>query len=163
MKVVFVSIALVALTIGIGSAWGLVGSDGDGRTAKRPTHASRIQAARLEAPTFLAEIAKGVATRSGDPTPLSAEFVSTTRQLAVGVDGPDTVDTNEPVFYVVLHGDFVHKYARVPVGQPLPRGSVVAITVDAVSRDILDYSISDKPRAIAQLGHPVALDLGTAG
>ena len=97
-------------------------------------------------PARLALAAQWMAADAGDPSPTRAEYVLTTRAKANRVDNGESVNLpDQPVYYVVMHGNFVAKNAYVPPGRPAPRGTIVGFTVDAETYDVLDFSISDKP------------------
>ena len=108
-------------------------------------------------PPFVAAVAQRIAAIAGDGHPSSAEFVYTTRQAAVGLDG-ETVDSDPPVYLVVLHGNFVYKYARGP--GPPPRGTVLTVTIDAATGDSLDLGLGNGPVAASRLGTVRPLAVG---
>jgi hypothetical protein len=98
-----------------------------------------------------------MAAIAGDARPDSAEFVYTTRQAAVGLDG-EKVDSDQPVYLVVLHGHFVYKYAR-GIGPP-PTGTVLTLTIDAATGDSLDLGLGNGPSGASRLGPVKPLALG---
>jgi hypothetical protein len=125
------------------------------RAARRPRR--RLDHAAVN--TLLTGIAARTAARYGDPNPASAEWVLTSRRAANQVDGGDAVDSNQQVYYIVLHGNFVGKYAYYPAGASPPTGHILAFTIDAATNEPLDLSLSDHPRDIAGLGRPAPLNV----
>jgi hypothetical protein len=108
-------------------------------------------------PPFVPAVAQRMAAIAGNARPDSAEYVYTTRQAAVGLDG-EVVDSNQPVYLVVLHGHFVYRYAR-GIGPP-PTGTVLTLTIDAATGDSLDLGLGNGPSGAARLGPVRPLALG---
>jgi hypothetical protein len=103
-------------------------------------------------PTYVTTSAQTFAMRMGDATPSSAAAVLTTRQAAVRSAMPIDVDSNSPVYLVVLHGQFVDRYARIPPGRPFPTGTTIMFTIDTQTHGILDFGISNQTVDLAPLG-----------
>lgn len=118
------------------------------RASHRAVHAS----ATPQPPAFVGELAARLAAINGDARPASASWVQTTRQTAVSANSQDTVDSNQTVYYVVLHGNFVDKNAYLPVGASPPRGTVLTFTVDVQTQSVLDTSLSDNEPDMARVG-----------
>jgi len=110
-------------------------------------------------PSFVDEIATSVATSLGDPTPATAVSILTTSQAAVSAASGGIVDSDQPVYLAVLTGSFVDNHAYVPPESDAPTGSVVTITVDAATQEILDLSVGDHQVDLSSLGAPATLDL----
>ena len=128
-------------------------------TGGRAGAAGRSQSSPT-APAFLGPLAEPIATRDGDASPTSAEWIATTRQAAMSVDGGDTVDAGgTAVDFVVIQGSFIAKMAFGPNGDDVPTGSVLAFTVDPTSHTVLDLSLNDAVPDLSSLGAPQALVL----
>jgi hypothetical protein len=56
------------------------------------------------------------------------------------------------VWFVVLHGHFKDRNARVPAGQPLPTGRVILFTINKRTHQIMDFGIGNRPPALSSLG-----------
>jgi hypothetical protein len=103
-------------------------------------------------PGWLLPMVTDVVQATGHAHPGQASFVRTTRQAAMSLSGAGRVGSNQPVYYVVVHGQFVDQNAKVPAGKPLPSGAVITFTVDCANRSILDFSIGQTAPNIARLG-----------
>ncbi|MCY0879646.1 MAG: hypothetical protein OWU84_11985 [Firmicutes bacterium] len=93
-------------------------------------------------PAFVVSIAKSLAAKMGDPHPVSAQYVLTTRQRAEWFVARAHVHSNPEVYLVVLCGHFSDPFARVPPGAPTPTGTQIHFTIDPVTHGILDFGIS---------------------
>jgi hypothetical protein len=94
----------------------------------------------------LVEEAINMAASNQDPNPTSAEWVlkdTATIAPAVGLTA-DQGSTNDVEYLVVLHGSFTATGAKVPFGQPLPTGSVLAFTLDPKTHGVLDWTVGDR-------------------
>jgi hypothetical protein len=109
------------------------------------------------ADTVLGQIAQTYATKMGDPTPTSTEYVSTTRQVAVQADGSGTADTNEPVYLVVVKGSFIDKSAFGDGGAP-PEGSVLTLVVDVSDYQVVDVGVESVPPTLSGVGATTTLN-----
>jgi hypothetical protein len=80
-------------------------------------------------------------------------YVRTTRQAAEKVASGDWVDSDQPVYLVLLRGNFVDYYAHglYRTRDDFPRGRVITFTVDE-SHGILDFGIGDKEPELSKLG-----------
>jgi hypothetical protein len=105
------------------------------------------------------QLVKNFASANGDATPANAVIVPTTRQVAEQQDAGAVVSTNEPDYYVILHGHFVAHDAHVPPGASLPTGTVLTLTVDPSSNTITDWGISDAEPNADAVGAPQPLPL----
>jgi hypothetical protein len=105
------------------------------------------------APAFLVTLAARMAAENCDKHPTAASYVRTTRQAAEAMSG-DGVDSDPPVYLVLLRGDFVDYYAHGPyrTRTDFPRGTVITFTVDAATHDSLDFGIGSGAPDLAQLG-----------
>jgi hypothetical protein len=79
--------------------------------------------------------------------------VRTTRQAAEAVSG-DGVDSDPPVYFVLLRGKFVDYYAHgiYRTRDAFPRGTAITFTIDAATHGILDFGIGSRAPDLAQLG-----------
>jgi hypothetical protein len=116
-------------------------------------HPSRGIKTNSTTPAFLLELAARTATNNCDSHPIGASYVRTTRQRAEAMSG-DGVDSDQPVYLVLLRGDFVDYYARgiYRARDAFPRGTVITFTVDAETHGILDFGIGGRAPDLAQLG-----------
>jgi hypothetical protein len=104
-------------------------------------------------PPFLVSLTARTAANNCDAQPDGASYVWTTRQKAEAMSG-DGVDSNQPVYLVLLRGDFVDYYAHgiYRTRDAFPRGTAITFTVDAAKRGILDFGIGSQEPDLAQLG-----------
>jgi hypothetical protein len=133
------------------------GKKAEVREAKAP--AAAVSATAGGPPAFVSTIAAREAGRSGDAAPASAAWIATTRQDAMNADSGDQVDSNQPVYYVILHGRFVDQKAHMPSGVSPPTGTVLSITIDASTQQVLDYALSDHQPNLARVGGAAPLAL----
>jgi hypothetical protein len=98
-------LALVALTIAAGAgAFGGTWSPPSG--AAQPPSSSELQK--------LGAYALDAATQDGDPHPISAFVVPTTRRIAEEVAAGDNGEPNTPAYFVVIRGRFTLTDVSVP-------------------------------------------------
>ncbi len=116
-----------------------------------------VRATSSNLPPYVTTIAQTLATRMGDATPSSASAVWTTRQAAVQTAMASQVDSNPPVYFVAIHGQFVDRYARIPPGQPFPTGTMIMFTIDTQTHTILDFGISEQAFDLSSLGTMIPL------
>src|ERR1700693_3465116 len=97
-------LVLVAAGAGAVITAGVAGA-GAGSVPNRRQAVSARRAA-VAVPAFVTQAANRVTAINGDAKPSSAQLVETERQTAVAAQSSDTVDSNQPVYYVVLRGHF---------------------------------------------------------
>jgi len=93
---------------------------------------------------------------NGDPNPQSGEVFSTTHQTAERVISASGVNTNQPVFAVVLRGKFVGYTAYTPDGK-FPAGNAMNVVFDANSLAITDWGLLSTVPDLAALGASTSL------
>jgi hypothetical protein len=98
------------------------------------------------------DVALEMSSQNGDAHPYDGEVFSSTRNLAETVISGDTVNTDQPVYAVVFHGNFVGYLASVPAGAQLPTGHVMTIVFDAQTLEVTDWGLVDRAPATAKLG-----------
>jgi hypothetical protein len=124
---------------------------GEGRAA------TAVNAAPPPPPAFLVALARHAAAGLGDAHPTSAVYVATRRLDAVGLSSGDAVNTNQPVYLVVLTGNFVATAASFPPGGHAPTGTVASLVVGAATGRDLDFGLSSRQIDVAKLGRAVDL------
>jgi hypothetical protein len=131
----------VALWLGLGRAGG---------NASRVPSPSEIQQLRADAFAF--------AKANGESAPDGGVIVSGNRgDVVAATMGGAQVDTNQDVFVVRLHGNFVGYEAPVPAGFALPHGHYLEIVYDAATKQVTDWNLSAGPQDLSHLGHPVSI------
>jgi photosystem II stability/assembly factor-like uncharacterized protein len=105
--------------------------------SQRPVVASlpRAVAGRLR------KIARGLADSLGDDRVHVARVFSTTRRAAAG---GDVVNSNQPVYMIVIQGKFVCETCSRPPGAPAPRGSVATLSIDRKTFRVTDFGLTDR-------------------
>ena len=94
---------------------------------------------------------------NGVANPSAGVVFSSLHKLAQTVLTGATVMDDQPVFSVVLHGNFIGYLAHTPTGV-IPTGSVMTITFDASTLEVTDWSMQHvAPTALASLGIGTAL------
>jgi hypothetical protein len=76
---------------------------------------------------------------NGDTTVHHGYIILTTRQRAAA---PDIVNSDQPVYLVVLQGRFVCVGCSIPPGAEIPSGSVITSSLDRQSLKGLDFGIT---------------------
>lgn len=92
-------------------------------------------AKRLEA------LARGFVDSLGDARVHTADVILTTREHAAG---GDIVNSNQPVYELVMRGKFVCESCSRPSGAHAPRGTVAVLTVDRKTFHVTDFGIGDR-------------------
>ena len=120
----------------------LASSDG-GRTWITIESLSQLPGATSLPPagaTRLGKVARSLADSLGDRRVHVAQVFSTTRQAAAG---GDVVDSDQPVYEIVIEGDFVCETCSRPPGASPPRGSVATLSVDRRTFRVTDFTLTD--------------------
>ncbi|MDQ2743975.1 MAG: hypothetical protein M3Z66_16995 [Chloroflexota bacterium] len=110
------------------------------------------------APSWLVTVSRNVATRNGEELPLWGKFVATTRRAAQHLIGVRNT-SDQPVYDVVLRGQFTQASPYKPQKPIPPTGTVITVTVGTTSHRILDYHLGSGIPAIASLGYVRTLSL----
>ena len=97
-------------------------------------------------------IALEMSSFNADAHPYGGQVFSSTRKFAETVINGDTVNTDQPAYVAVFHGNFVGYLASVAPGAQLPTGHVMTIVFDAQTLEVTDWGLVDHAPAIAQLG-----------
>ena len=102
-------------------------------------------------PVVVVVAAEREAVALGDPHPASAVYVLTRRQAAARASSGGTVNSNQPVYLIVLTG----RFTTDPVG-PYPgrrvHGTIASEVLSAANGRDTDFSIGPKPISTARLG-----------
>jgi hypothetical protein len=132
------------------------------RRAKAQTH-RHFLATALDPPTIaaLGAAARSMSAMNGEATPSAGTVTTTSRQAAASLTGNATVDSNEQIFLVAIHGNFVGYLASVPAGSALPTGSTMTIAFEPSTLAVTDWTINTSPIDPSSLGPTVSLLLGT--
>ena len=101
----------------------------------------------MPAPESVQDLTKKFAVDLGDPTLSSAEYVLTTRSAANELFGA-VVDTDEPVYLVVIRGKFTMQDAFMPAGRPSPSGSFAMLVIDVSTGQVVDRGIMPAPVSV---------------
>jgi hypothetical protein len=154
---------IVVVGVVTGSVAGASGARAPRADAKRAGASATFKLAApsgSRVPAFVTAAANRVAAINGDAHPSSAGWVKTTRQRAVSAESTDTVDSNQPVYYVVLHGHFAATKGYLGPGAAVPTGTILTLTVDASTGEVLDNSLSNRTPDFSHTGRLSALALG---
>jgi hypothetical protein len=136
-----------ALAVGVALWLGLGGAGGN--PSRVPTPAE-IQQLKADAVAF--------AKANGESAPDGGVIVGGNRGDVVSATmGGAQVDTNQDVFVVRLHGNFVGYEAPRPAGVAPPHGRYLEIVYDAETKQLTDWNISAQPQDLARLGHAVSI------
>lgn len=123
-------------------------------TPKVGTRAATRDASATLSTAELAAVKKNantIASADGEYAPTHIQVALTTRRVAAQVDSGGWVNTNQPVFFVVLHGNFTDYSASVPFGSPQPTGTVLTLTIDAVTNQLTRLSIRNVTPNLSRL------------
>lgn len=105
----------------------------------------------------LTRLALSAAGGAGDPHPTDGVLVASTRKIAERVDAGAVVDSNPPVYFVVLHGHFTGNMA--PAGGRFPKGTVLTLTIDPRTNEALDTGIGRRVPNLDAIGKAQPLPL----
>lgn len=137
----------LALAAGIALWLGLSRAGGN---ASRVPSPAEIQQLKADAFAF--------AKANGENAPDGGVIVSGNRGDVVSATmGGAQVDTDQGVFVVRLHGNFVGYQAPRPAGVAPPHGNYLEIVYDAQTKQLTDWSLSGQPQDLTRLGHPVPI------
>jgi hypothetical protein len=137
--------ALVALGVVFWLGLGRAG----GNSPRVPTRAE-IQQLKADALAF--------AEANGESAPDGGIIVGGNRgDVVAGTMGGAQVDTNQSVFVVRLHGNFVGYEAPRPAGVAPPRGHYLEIVYDAQTKQLTDWNLSAQPQDLTRLGPPISI------
>src|SRR5919197_3687565 len=142
------------LVVGVAALAGLAGARLSAAGSERVRTVSPPTAAEI---AQLRSIAFSAAARAGDAHPTHGFAVPTTRKQINRLNAGAEVGTDEDVYAVALHGNFVAQYAHVPPGAALPRGHLMILVVETKTLDVVDFMLGDAPIDPARLGTPVPL------
>jgi hypothetical protein len=98
------------------------------------------------------DVALEMSSLNGDAHAYGGEVFSSTRSFAEHVISGDTVDTDQPAYAAVFHGDFVGYLAPVPPSGHFPTGHVMTIVFDARTLEVTDWGLVDHAPSTAALG-----------
>src|ERR1700736_3272288 len=79
----------------------------------------------------LRAIGLNAAAANGDAHPTDGAVFASSRGDAMNATNGGVVDSNQSIYLIRLHGNFVANDARVPPGHAAPRGHVLIVVVDA--------------------------------
>lgn len=139
MKSFLSLVCAVVVAIGIGIA--AEASSSSPETRIRPATPFAIpDLARLQT------IARTSVLENEDPDAHAGVIVLTTREHAAG---GDIVNSNQPVYELIIRGEFVCVTAcSHPPGGVAPRGAVLVLTVDRRDLEVTDFGLQDQLPAI---------------
>lgn len=103
-------------------------------------------------PVQVGSIALSEATSFGEPSPANVLYVESTRKIAELLISKDKVSTDQPVFVVEATGEFTGYDLPVPSDQPVPNGTVLIVTIDAVTGNVSDITLGNSSTDLSALG-----------
>ena len=90
--------------------------------------------------------------RMGTPMPSSAVWVASRRERAVEVTSGESVNSNQPVYVVVITGHFTARDVSVPEGAKFPTGTVATFIIDRATGTGLDFGLTNTRPNLGRLG-----------
>jgi len=113
-------------------------------TKPRPSDTAFLNPPKAEASSVpdlaaLQRIARGLARQNGDPALHHGYIALTLREQAAA---PDIVNSNQPVYQIVLHGHFTCGACSVPPGAHAPSGTWVTSAIDRETLQGTDFGIT---------------------
>jgi hypothetical protein len=106
----------------------------------------------------LREWIRGFAAFNGESAPADGRVIATTRARFNRADSGAEVETDPPVWVVVVRGDFVANAAHPPYGAELPRGRFMVVAVDAQTKEVTDWGVGNRPFPVAEFAEVEPLD-----
>jgi hypothetical protein len=138
--------ALVA-AVGFALWLGLVRAGGSSSRVPTPAQIHHLEADAL-----------AFAEANGEGAPDGGVVVGGSRGEVVSATmGGAQVDTNQDVFVVRLHGNFVGNEAPSPAGVAPPHGHYLEIVYDAQTMELTDWNLSAQPQDLARFGPAVSI------
>ena len=105
---------------------------------------------------FLLAQAKRRAAENGEPSFKRGEVYRTTRQLANAAVRAGVVDSDQPVYLVILHGDFTGYAMPLGGGRP-PQAPYLNFIIDANTRELTDWGLLGDLPETSTLPPPIPL------
>ena len=148
------------------------GTRSAGLSCTPPASAPRTAATRISVAALarLTTIARAIANANGDLHATDAIAVATTHASALRVatpgDATPSVPAGMPVYLVTMRGRFTALGSSPPAGAPLPRGTFLAVVVDAATFEVTDWGLGARASKVqlASLGRVYPLHwAGTVG
>ena len=133
-------------------AAGIAGSAALGAAVLLSTGASASTTPGEEAK--LRAIAARAAHTSGDDSPYGLRWVKTNRGDGERVTAGALLgqDTAREVYVLQQRGHFTALYSRGPAGSAAPTGTVMTLTVDAVTGEVSDFGLTGEEQDLSSLG-----------
>lgn len=105
------------------------------------------------------KIVLATARADGESHPTQVFVVRTTRQVAEQVAAGAAVNSDPPVYFVVLHGHFIDHSASIPSGAVPPTGTVLTLTINAATNQAMDFGIGNVSPRLNRMGVAEQLSL----
>jgi hypothetical protein len=102
-------------------------------------------------------IAMSMSIRNGENHPSNGLAWATDRKNAQKLENGAGVNTDQPVYIILFHGNFTGYLAHTPGGGNPPTGQLMSITFDAKTLQITDWGITDMAPGLGSLGRGVSL------
>jgi hypothetical protein len=154
MRLALAATAIV-VAAGLGGAYA-AGAFGESKGPPGATHAPPPpDTAEL---ATIRQLVLRAATSMGESSPTDAVLVPTTRRLAELVD-VDTAEPDTPSYFVLVHGKFTDWGARIPRGGKPPTGTILTLTIDSNTNELLDSGLVGKMPDLDAMGKPETLQL----
>jgi hypothetical protein len=105
-----------------------------------------------ESVSSFSEIATRMAIANGGSAPKTFKVVRTHQRDLARIQNNGSAPTNNEVDVIEISGDFVGNIARVPPGEPKPKGRYIYISLDASTRQVVGWSLLNNPVDMGQVG-----------
>lgn len=138
MKALAILAGAVLVVIGVG-----VGAEALSTSTSTPPRLGRAQPATpAELPHLAAlrKVAEQTVRLNGDAGLHDGWLVLTTRQQAAG---GEVVNSDQPVYELILLGTFVCALCSRPATAPPPSGDVITVSIDRATLETTDFGIGD--------------------
>lgn len=123
--------------------------------AQTPSCSGLTSTGTFQAPTAdpagLAATARKAALATGEDNPYDVRVVRSNRKAANAMVGSDTAG-DQAVHVIQQRGSFTSPGGRAPVGHQAPTGNVLTTTIDAVTGQLLDLTITSEAPDLNTLG-----------
>ena len=126
-------------------------------TALHGRHLSAVAAPDPVALAAIRDMAIEMASLNGDPHPQNGQVFASTRKFAEGVISGDIVDTDQPVYVAVFHGNFIGYMASVPNSGDFPLGNTMTVVFDANSLAVTDWGLVSNTPDTTWLGQATSI------
>jgi hypothetical protein len=153
-------LAILCLSLAVVAAAGVIAATGSDSRASRPSAnqpgISPFPPSVKDQADMKAAVLR-TSTEAGEPNPTNVRVFATSRAAAEQALADARVDSDQPVYAIVLEGSFVSQNAPRPAGTPAPSSRYITMTWDPQTRDVVDFGLPEVAPNTSSLGPSLTL------